>query len=430
MKLHIYILVPLVLFITGCATSMHVPEATTQIVRPMDENTEVRPLAFSRGVVKINRGQQIGMTQGGLLCIPQPNSQILWKGGRVDFTDDEMIEIFQEELRKENYPVVGDTSSLFVDRDKTAAELQVAALIKDIRMNVCYPMSGFANFRDAKGKGYIQVEWQIFSVLDREVILKVSTEGSSEITSATATGAGDILYNAFAQATKNLLANKDFHQAVVRGNDGIAPEKQSFPPLLIRAIPISSENISSVMNDVRLATVTVRAGTGHGSGVIIGQGEHILTNYHVVGESQYVKAITITGREILGEVVRKDKARDVAIIQTESTGIQGLPIQTKQPQIGSEVYAIGSPLLEELNTTVSRGIVSSYRDMGGLEYIQSDVNIQPGNSGGPLLDESGNIVAIAVAGYRGAGINLFIPIRDALSYLSINQERLTSSSIK
>jgi serine protease Do len=92
------------------------------------------------------------------------------------------------------------------------------------------------------------------------------------------------------------------------------------------------------------------------------------------------------------------------------------------PQVGEEVYAIGTPLSHKLDVTVSRGIVSAYRDEGGLKYIQSDVQIHSGNSGGPLVDKEGNVVGIAVMGMTRGGVsqnlNFFVPISEAIDRLS------------
>ena len=99
--------------------------------------------------------------------------------------------------------------------------------------------------------------------------------------------------------------------------------------------------------------------------------------------------------------------------------------------VSEEVYAIGAPLQERLRGTVTRGIVSAFRRdrLTGLETIQADVSIQGGNSGGPLVDAQGNLVGLTVAGYvvpgstGSAGLNLFIPIGDALDRLRLEIAR-------
>lgn len=92
------------------------------------------------------------------------------------------------------------------------------------------------------------------------------------------------------------------------------------------------------------------------------------------------------------------------------------------PSVGSDVYAIGTPLDASLYSTVSKGIVSGVRDENFKKLIQSDVNIQPGNSGGPLLDKNGTVVGIAVSGFSvnnvTQGINFFIPVGDAITALN------------
>ena len=82
-----------------------------------------------------------------------------------------------------------------------------------------------------------------------------------------------------------------------------------------------------------------------------------------------------------------------------------LPLRREIPHIGEDVYAIGAPLSEkDLQDTVTKGIVSAWRPSDRItrqSYIQADVDVQPGNSGGPLLDAHGNILGLTVAGDDG-----------------------------
>ena len=89
------------------------------------------------------------------------------------------------------------------------------------------------------------------------------------------------------------------------------------------------------------------------------------------------------------------------------------------------MLAVGAPNNQQLEATVSRGIVSGIRRSGGLIYIQADATVHPGSSGGPLVDRSGNVVGLTVAvltdrrGRAAAGLNLFIPVGDALKRLNL-----------
>jgi S1-C subfamily serine protease len=85
---------------------------------------------------------------------------------------------------------------------------------------------------------------------------------------------------------------------------------------------------------------------------------------------------------------------------------------------------MGSPLGKTFAGTLTRGVVSGVRQIGGKNFIQSDARILPGSSGGPLLDARSRVIGMAVSGVNAgaAGINLFIPIQEALQVLAIEIE--------
>jgi S1-C subfamily serine protease len=126
-----------------------------------------------------------------------------------------------------------------------------------------------------------------------------------------------------------------------------------------------------------------------------------------------------------GEVLRSHKARDVALVKVNESSMEALPLQLDLPNVAAEVYAIGTPYEESLSTTISKGIVSAYRTQNDLKVLQSDAAIHGGNSGGPMVDRFGNVVAVSVSGITdsvnklGTGLNFFIPIADALKFLAV-----------
>ncbi len=156
---------------------------------------------------------------------------------------------------------------------------------------------------------------------------------------------------------------------------------------------------------------------GLGSGFIVRSDGVILTNAHVVRDAQHVTVTLADHREFRAKVLGSDPATDVAVIKINA---QNLPTvrfgDSRQLQVGDYVLAIGQPYgLEE---TATAGIVSAKgRSLPGNSYvpfIQTDVAVNPGNSGGPLFDSRGQVVGInsqiysSTGGYQG--VSFAIPI--------------------
>ncbi|MEQ9326902.1 MAG: serine protease, partial [Rhodospirillales bacterium] len=156
--------------------------------------------------------------------------------------------------------------------------------------------------------------------------------------------------------------------------------------------------------------------SGHGSGFFVSADGLILTNAHGVGTASRVRVTLSTGRRIYGEVMRRDTVRDVALVRVEPQRIRPLPLRFTPVKQAEKVYAIGTPTIEALSSTITSGIVSAVRapESPDKGFIQADAPVSPGNSGGPLLDDQGNVVAITVLKVRGENLNLFIPIASAL----------------
>src|ERR687888_1370685 len=143
---------------------------------------------------------------------------------------------------------------------------------------------------------------------------------------------------------------------------------------------------------------------GVGSGVIIDERCHVLTNNHVVEEARRLKVTLTDGRIFNGRVKGTDEATDLAVVKLDST--ETLPFaalgNSDDLKIGQIVVAIGNPFGLRGGPTVTTGIVSSLNrkiqfEEGVLELIQTDAAINPGNSGGPLTNTKGEVIAINTA---------------------------------
>jgi S1-C subfamily serine protease/AAA+ superfamily predicted ATPase len=204
------------------------------------------------------------------------------------------------------------------------------------------------------------------------------------------------------------------------------PEKISDTVLKIPTLPLSTTPLSEGTSALQAAVVTMKLDDSHGSGFFISKDGYLLTNQHVVKDNKFVTVKLTTGRQLPGEVVRSNAARDVALVKVNESNMAALPLLLNAPEIASELYAVGTPILERYSTTITKGIISAYRTEDDLTYMQSDVSIQPGNSGGPIVDRLGNVIAISVqarlnpsTGERIFGVNYLIPIAEALKFLAV-----------
>ena len=198
--------------------------------------------------------------------------------------------------------------------------------------------------------------------------------------------------------------------------------------LIVNAV----ENVSKcVVNIASVRTVheqlfRVFPVEGVGSGVIIDERCHVLTNNHVVDEAQRLKITLTDGRMFNGKVIGTDETTDLAVIKLDST--ETLPFaalgNSDDLKIGQIVIAIGNPFGLTGGPTVKAGIVSSLNrkiqfEKGVLELVQTDAAINPGNSGGPLINTKGEIIAINTAKMPYAnGIGFAVPINIAKTVMT------------
>jgi serine protease DegQ len=164
-------------------------------------------------------------------------------------------------------------------------------------------------------------------------------------------------------------------------------------------------DIPDIIDQVQPSVVTIFLKSGGlGSGVIYSEDGLILTNEHVVRGAQEVRVAFADGERVAGTVVATDSVSDLALVQVERTGLPAAKFQTELPEIGELAIVIGSPLGFE--NTATAGIISGlHREIPGsasnsqslVDLVQTDAAISPGNSGGAVVNGSGEVVGISEA---------------------------------
>lgn len=208
-------------------------------------------------------------------------------------------------------------------------------------------------------------------------------------------------------------------------NDNAKVEESAAPALSVKP---ASNDLTEQFKRLKNTVVTVRSESGHGTGFFVDGKGLILTNHHVVGNSEYLAVQFDRTHKIVAKLIAADPQKDVALL---SVNMAALPNASPAPlyragagrtpvQEGERVFTIGSPL--SLDKIITTGIVSKV----DLHTIMSDININPGSSGGPLFNGAGQVIGLTTFGTRGEGgpgVSGIVRIEEALALLEQNRAK-------
>lgn len=378
-----------------------------------------KPVEFGKLVVRLDVGEPFFVVQAGPACANVKT--LTYPGGVSDYKLPGAKEAFHDELVKAGLAVAGDPNDLF-DASTVSADYVISGIATGFHEEVCSPNPEGDAATIQKGKMHLAVEWELYSRLEKRVLATVTTSADYRIDDAVSGGGNVMAERVFELNLRQLAAAPELRQVLagrpLAADELVRPDPQ--PPIYLSGeLAARPHGVQSAVGSV----VLVRRGAGEGSGFLVSKDGYIVTAAHVVGDETEVKVRWSDHQETDGHVVRVSRGRDVALIKTDPRGRDPLPLATGPLQPGQTVYAIGALLGEQNQGTVTRGIVSATRTMHGFSYIQSDVNVGPGDSGGPLLDEQGRVAGVTVSSVRiqeaSQGINYFVPVADVLSFLSL-----------
>ena len=316
---------------------------------------------------------------------------------------------------------------------REAGDLDLTARIKKVFINTCVKSKARKSSKDST---YIKIEWTLRDPLLDETVLVFETKGShhgiSEV--ARSEGRSKSFNTALEMATNNMLANEKFIEAISEAVDESRVAKLDTESIDVKVnYKNEFKSFEDAAKSLKYRTAIIKMSSGHGSGVYIGEDGYVLTNAHVVGDEKECRVIS--GKDdFKAKVIQKNAIRDVALLKVDSPYVPNpVPISKKGVDIGASLFVIGTPLDMKFSHTITRGIVSAKREMRGMSYIQTDAAINFGNSGGPVFNKNGELVAISVSGLMtregtSLNINYLIPIEDALDKLNIKASQMDFAS--
>ncbi|MEO8456291.1 MAG: trypsin-like peptidase domain-containing protein [Chloroflexota bacterium] len=173
--------------------------------------------------------------------------------------------------------------------------------------------------------------------------------------------------------------------------------------------------------------------SGTGTGIVIDSSGDILTNFHVIDAATQIEVVFDDGSSVSGTVAGSDEAKDIAVVKVDPSAHELTPAKlgnSEDLRVGDSVLAIGNPF--DLSGTLTQGIVSaldrSFDESNTVtlhDLIQTDASVNPGNSGGPMLNNQGEVVGINTLIENPTGQSVNVGVAFAVSINTVTAELST-----
>ena len=255
----------------------------------------------------------------------------------------------------------------------------------------------------------------VFVVLSAVACLTVNTPAQQPVPDHKTSDAGEFASAELTNVAPTLTPPPTEILAPASSQTTGAPETTDAPEIIAEFSQLhSGPSIAELVAMVRPSLVKIQAGSSTGSGFIYTEDGLVITNAHVVDCCKWV-SIFVENREYGGPVLGMDQSADIAVVRIDSDR-HFHPVSfgsATQTAIGDEVIALGYPLSLGRELTATKGIISSKRTIVSYEYFQHDAPVNPGNSGGPLINFDGLVVGMNTGKIMKAeGIAFALSIRE------------------
>jgi S1-C subfamily serine protease len=315
-----------------------------------------------------------------------------------------------EHMRARGFDAVGAENLVFNKDESNRAQYVVGGTVKEV---AC-----LGTVMDVRCR--VGVEWQLLDVQRDKVVYSVMIRSTKELPSNQKDRMAGILLDA---AMDRLLDRPRFRESLVAPDDSDDATSAFDDAAIPRCAP--GLRVATDANDLLGRAVVVKTHSGFGSGFFVSPEGLVMTAAHVV-EGDRVTLRLHDGTEVNAVPVRVARREDVALLRTEAPlkNQHCLPLRVDAALAGTEVYAVGAPASLALAFSLTRGIVSGYPTIGEQRRLQTDASVNPGNSGGPIVDAAGGalgVVSFKVVSTKIQGLAFAVPVPEALRALKLHQ---------
>ncbi len=250
----------------------------------------------------------------------------------------------------------------------------------------------------------LTIKWEALDYYKKPVYTMVTEGTSGQYAMVNFTEKDEIVYESIKDAMEDNLIKFMTTPEVTKllHDDTEQKMEQNYEDIVIASPPVYASTLAEAIK----ACVTIKTKDGHGSGFIVSNDGYIITNYHVVSDTADLKVIMNDMTEHKLKVVRISKVSDLALVKIDIEHSAPLKInESKNIEIATDIYAVGTPTSEDLSQTISKGIISGIRTVdAGAKLIQTDASINGGNSGGAIVTKEGLVLGVVSSKLTGFGI--------------------------
>jgi small nuclear ribonucleoprotein (snRNP)-like protein len=397
----------------------------------LDDNEAL--ISFDKLIADFNDGRIIGKT----VDINGNSESIKWSGS-IKVGDDVFESKFYEVLTNMGYKsAYTESVKLFAEEQRERPKLPrytIGVEITDYHINLVESKQKGYYSTTLKGRANVEYTWSVLDKSSGEVVYKKVTNGINRFSQS---NYEEIEYNlvTFEPALINFLAEQEFYDLVVGSDDvdvsGITDSNKSDQKLneIEKMSPSKYLTSSEMIQKASEACVTIITDGGHGSGVVVSKKGAVLTAYHVIEGVNQINVKFSNGLTLKAKLIDYDKFNDIALLDITGEGFRALPLLPKGKSIGlgEELLTIGTPADIDLGQSISKGILSGKRKIENRVYLQTDIAVSPGNSGGPLLNMKGEVVGIVQKKFIGEGIEgigLSLPMEEIRRIMGLVEKKI------